>query len=133
MATILQIIQYQVGWASWTPLMLAGKLSQATIVYSADLKLRSDPDDPSTEYICRIKDGTSYTVTGIPTAVSSQTLVYAQSVEGTQTITVSFGRVVATTAGGGGGGVPDPTGHAGQFLSTDGSFTSWQPLDGGIF
>jgi hypothetical protein len=46
-----------------------------------------------------------------------------------------------TTSGAVAGGLPDPTGHAGEFLSTDGATFSWKPvvvvggsnLDGGVF
>jgi len=32
-----------------------------------------------------------------------------------------------------GGLLPNPSGHAGQFLATDGVAYSWQPMDGGTF
>lgn len=37
----------------------------------------------------------------------------------------------ATQNGGGGGGLPSQSGHAGEFLTTDGSTPSWVPLTGG--
>lgn len=37
----------------------------------------------------------------------------------------------ATQNGGGGGGLPSQSGHAGEFLTTDGTTPSWVPLTGG--
>src|SRR6266404_1545783 len=96
--SLLQIRNYTVDDSTWTALTLYGKLSQATINFTADLKLRSDPADATTEYICVAATGTSYAISGLAGSLSLQNIVYAQSVAGSQMVVVLSGELIVKTA-----------------------------------
>jgi hypothetical protein len=56
------------------------------------------------------------------------------SVGNPEIVRENFNKIKAAfdTIGGGGGSLPDQTGHAGEYLSTDGSTASWKPVDRNI-
>ena len=68
-------------------------------------------------------------LSGTPTipTVNNPTITITQGgvTKGSFTLNQSSGDTIALDAGGGGGSLPSQTGHAGEFLKTDGTDASW--------
>src|ERR1700690_228895 len=91
---LLNFKNFVVDNISWTPILFpfAGSVVKAWINFTADLKLRSDASDSTTEEILLVTNGTQFVVpTSQPLQVpASLVLVYAQSVSGSQTVSLNF-------------------------------------------
>lgn len=128
----LQIRRFAIDDSTWTPVTLVTKFDQLWLSYTASIKLRSDPADATSEYVCEITDGNLYRIVGGSTLLANQPVTFLQSVHGSQVVTAMTGQV-QSLGGGGGNALPPLAGHDGQFLYTNGAVASWQPLDGGNF
>ena len=74
-------------------------------------------------------DGSGNVSLTIPT-VNNPTITITQGgvTKGSFTLNQASGDTIALDAGGGGGSLPSQTGHAGEFLTTDGTDASWQGI-----
>jgi hypothetical protein len=90
--SILNHQQYLITATTWTPLWIQGAISRMWIDFSGDMKLRSDPNDATTEFLCSVANGTQYLIplTQILNVNTAAMLTNAQSVNGEQTITLSW-------------------------------------------
>lgn len=129
---LLQIRQFAVDSTTWTPLLLGVKFDQLWISYNSSLKLRSSPTDAGSEYTCQITDGSLYRVVGGSSLLTNQPITYMQSVTGSQVVTAMTGAVVQPP-GSAANTLPPMSGHDDNFLYTNGTVATWQPLDGGDF
>ena len=88
-------------------------------------------NSPSDYTVSSQKAIKTYVDNQIPT-VNNATLTITQGGVSKGTFTANAGTdvTIALDAGGGGGGLPDQTGHAGEFLTTDGTDASWSDAIG---
>lgn len=81
---LLQFKTFALDNQHWTPITfgLQGLLFKCWLEFTADLKLRSDPNDPTTEKPLTVAKGDQFVMDpGIPVTIAcDQVLVYAQSV-----------------------------------------------------
>jgi hypothetical protein len=93
--SLLNFKQVVLDDQQWTPVTFDGSrglLFKSWIKYAADVKLRTDANDASTEILLEVAKGDEFVMDiGVPLTIESgQLLVYAQSALGPQTITLSY-------------------------------------------
>ena len=62
MPTLIQIWKVSVSASDWTPICcpVGGNCPKAWFNYDGDLHLRSDPNDPNTDYLCALAKGDQF-------------------------------------------------------------------------
>ena len=94
MTPLIQIWKYAVTESDWVPLCcpVAGACLKAWFLYDGDLHLRSDPANPTTDYLAALADGNEFSlpVTGPVTMDGQRPLAYVQAAAGTVNVTCFF-------------------------------------------
>ena len=92
MTTALQIAKFAITASDWTPLFCPtpGAISKAWFLFDGDLRLRSDPADPNTEYLLQVAQGNTFDIpcTNPVSGGPNWVLIYAQAASGAVNVTV---------------------------------------------
>jgi hypothetical protein len=94
MTGVIQIANFLVTASAWTTLAFRypGSCLKSWFVFDADLHLRSDPNDATTDYLLAVAKGNEFEIpyVGPISLDDGRVLVYVQAASGTVNVTLFY-------------------------------------------